>query len=155
MLSACNILVKYWRRPLTSIWLLYVLVELPLNMVLCEIIYSYFYLQFAMSYLGHSLPGFGLICQMWLQGKLIKLLYKQVLPIPVHKYSSGDWKTTISKENTEPTWCGDTVHILWSVPSVTDPCKKMWQRRSSFPIVFSAIEEDAVLLHNVVKKRQL
>lgn len=31
----------------------------------------------------------------------MKLLYKQVLPIAVGKYSSGDLKTTISKENTE------------------------------------------------------
>lgn len=101
VLNTCNILKKYWRMPLTSIWLPCVLAELPSNLVLCEITSSYFYLQFAMSYLINSLPGFGLICQMWLQSKFMKLLYKQVLPIAVGKYSSGDLKTTISKENTE------------------------------------------------------
>lgn len=107
-----------------------------------------------MSYLSHSLPGFGFICQMWLQRKLTKFLYKQVLPNHVHKYSSGDLKATISKENAMwiLVWMlEDTVHILQSVLSVTDHCKRMWQQGSSFPIVFSAIEGDAVLLHNVVK----
>lgn len=147
--NACNILVKYWKRPMTSTGLPCVLVELPSNLVLWEITSSCFYLQFAMSYLIHSIPGFGLICQMWLQRKPIKLLCEQVLPIGVVEYSSGDLKTTVSKENTRQ--LSVNAKKAYCICCKSDPCNKMFGWGSSLPIFFSAIEED-VILRNIVLK---
>jgi len=45
----------------------------------------------------------------------MKLLYKQVLPIVVGKYSSGDLKITISKEYTRQLSVTTRRHIVYFV----------------------------------------
>lgn len=75
----------------------------------------------------------------------MKLLYKQVLFIALGKYSSGDLKNTIFKENREQLGANDRRYILkvfYQLP--------MWDLGVGelFHSFFSAIEEVTVLCNS-------